>query len=368
MKKILILLVILVLPKLKAEEWTSILPNEENIKIIETEERYKWYKEKIINERYMKDVENNCEYFDLSDYIYSEESEWSKELPEKYENRIIETKENKVLLNNEFNKILLNNFDTVSMFLKEIYVLNGVTNKFIEYKIISCNNCETIENLNDKNPDTYVKINGESNIILELDKSINPENMIVMLMFDKNDKIKSWKTTYLLNEYKLKWVISYTEELTRMYFGGSASYKIPLKYVWNTNHEYKETLYRYKDKMYKCFDYEKEYLDDYYAYVDEYIKDEDTSKIFYKIEELKKENIIIENKEKNKEEAKINTEEIIGAINDEEEYERIAINYGNKLEEKNYELIPVYIVTLGMILILLVFICRKLRLNLENNR
>lgn len=118
-----------------------------------------------------------------------------------------------------------------------------------------------------------------------------------------------------------------------------------------------------KEQMINCYDYEKEYIEGYFTNMDGYIKDEESKKIFYKYSDYICD-YNIDNRVAITSDNEIH--EYPSVINDEQN--KLAINYNTKNQTEEYELIPLFIVALGGILILLVLICRKMKKNMKECR
>lgn len=361
MKKIfLITFLFLSFMKLNASEfsqWNEKYPKD-NDYIIESEVRYKWYKNEFIESIYELYNTEHLNMYNLNNYIYSEYKDTTT-LPEEKEHReIIKYEISKKLDTNIFNTIIFNNLDiNGSFYFEGVQVKNIKTNENysfildIEYK--------------------------DGEIIKDL-KLINQKLAYYGIeAYDKKiDNIKlNFITDFNINDIKLTIIYkSYNEQLKTMniflshdknYYTDAKKYDmnkhastclngycyltIELSEFIDVN--YNLTMYKYRDKLFRYDIYEKVYNDNFYNYLEGYEKDITTAKVFYR---YKKNDLIClnENKENNTlEEPK---DKIIGSLN-----EKIALNIPTKIKrEYNYYLIFVLtfvIITVVLYLLLLIY-------------
>lgn len=345
MKKVIILILFtfLFVPDIHSQTLTNVLPLNKSITINKVEERYKWYKLKKVNEHYENSVEHSCEYFED---VNSDFNDWSLIKPEEKNNRIIEEKIVNIDLSNKtYNTLMLDNFIVEFLEVKEIVLTNASGIK-IPFALSECINCNKSEAGN-------LLLNKDSKVILKLNNNYT-EIIQIEIRFEKDNNILFWKSTLLLDKYPVRSLgVPTLGKMGKVCSTNYCSYKAYAGLIWEEYSSYEEKYYRYKDTFVNCYYYEKEYINGYFSNYDGYIKDENTKMYFYEYK-LNNNNIIYKDKT---EEEKYN-----------EDNSTIAINYGSKTDTEDYSNIPIFIIALGGILILLILICRKIRLNLKNGR
>ncbi len=291
MKKI-FLFCLLLIPqmKLKAEEtwskWSQDKPIGENI-IIETEERYKWYKNEEKVDYIRSDDEHNCEYLDKDNYILSN---WvfSYDLPEYKEYRMIENVE--LRHNKDINLIkTLNIFNMISSGIINITEIKLTSNETrLEYGLIDHTNSYTkkIDKLNDDITDEIaIDLRNNDKLLITLYDFKEIENMKLEIYYI-NDNIKVDQFSILSkhdpHNYMLfqnitnkNYIVNCSEKVCKLSIDLEETIK-------NNAIEIPISFYKYQDKLYKCINIEQNYLEGYHSYIEGYEKDETSKLMFYR--------------------------------------------------------------------------------------
>lgn len=347
MKKIICLFICLFIfiLDLNAQSFFDELSINKSIFIEQVEERYRWYKLKIINEHY----EEEKDYCPNYEEIISDFSEWSVSKPEEKANRVIEEKTEYIdLVNNTYNYILLNNLIIERLILKEI-VITTPANVKMPFKIKECIDCVIDDN-------GYYLLNKNSQILIELENNyIDPPQ--IEIRYEKDNYILYFEASLFDNKYLVKSIkVRTLGALTRFMSTYYVAYKVHSGLIWTSYDTYSQTYYRYKDTYFRCYDYEKEYLDGYHKEVNGYIKDENTKRYFYSYSEVLNQNC-----------SKVTTfDKNNNIVSPEADSDTIAINYGSKTEKRDYSKLPIYIFVLISILSLLVLVCIKMKKNISD--
>ena len=223
---------------------------------IQSENRYLWYKEEIIDEKYLPLEEIGNRKVNYDDYICSEKTKTLSK-PDESENRIIEEEKIEYSENDIIAFRISGNIE-----LSEIEFLEKDTLKIIDIK-----NKDDYKYLFDGKYSVYNKLNQD--IILYFDKR-NIDN-ILFYIYHKNDNSKM-KVEYLVSSsYAL-----YEKEYTL----NNKSTEI-IKEELNKN-SYNVNYYTYCDKLYKTYLSNVIYNDEYLANLDGYLKDESSKKTYYR--------------------------------------------------------------------------------------
>lgn len=346
-KKICILIISLFcfIPNIKAIDFVDFLPSNKNISIIETENRYKFYK-LVEDDKYYQEVPgNNCQMID------SNFNDWSISKPELKNNRIIEERKDRIdLSSGEYNRVILHDFVIEYLDLEEILLTNDAGAK-IPYTLEYCNNCVL------KSSGKYL-LNKNSSIELKLDK-LYSDILQVELRFGKDNNILFWETTLYKDSYPVRHnSLRTVDNLYRVCATTYCLYKLNYTIPWTVYSYYDLTYYRYKDINYECINYKREYMDGYYAKLDGYIKDDLTKVTYYKYKEILPG--IVSNKNYS------NCVDKIEESSAENSNDLIATNYGTKKVKENYSEFPIFIIGIVFILISLIIICIKMKKSVLN--
>lgn len=281
-------------------DFTEVKVESSELIDVESERRYRWYKENITSEYLLYDDGiNKYELVDLVDYTESEFSDWQYDQPTSITGRTIQEKEEyKVKKLKQVQSLMIGNFS----FSKEVVYLGEieiyVNNQKIDYDYI-CGNCND-ENLFNENDfllidfydPYYIKditikfINLEKEYInsfkiyaiepMEIDVASNVYASYIYHGSEENNLVISEDDFNIVNpEYEEEIIYDELPEISS------------LDYV-EVN-----TKYRYKDKYYYFYNIDDEYVEGYYVEYPEYIKDEDDYKDYYRYRTREK--IVIEN-------------------------------------------------------------------------
>ena len=287
MKKIILFIVtfILFVNVTNAEEyseWQQQLDFSIKYKNIETETRYRFYKEEIEGEYLIKDTLDKYNYENKNKYIYSDFSLWQESC--EVDNANIE---NKVVY--PYKKLIVDtNYIHIYEFannisFKDIKVFSN--GKEIPYTYEVCDNCVS----------DYTKITKDEQIILKLDGSYPTKSLSFYI--EANDGypniIYKIMTTYDIDGSKIgiaKVINSNLKDFvpdSRWYSLATESdimySDILVEEDDNTVIYPSKNMCRYQQKMTYHYNINKVYYDDnYYTNIDGYIKDINDYKIYYR--------------------------------------------------------------------------------------
>ncbi len=263
-------------------EWSEEYPEGYDSILIESEVRYKWYKESEIDIEYLSKSDFGDKKYDLNDFKYTIESEYSLEKPEEKDDREITTSVMQyTFTEDDINHILFKDFSFIgALYASEIDIFEKSTNKQINYEFESIyNDIYHTEILNDDNLDTYMPINIQSKILMNLGKKYNASNLLVKIYY-KTDGTDSKSYKNMLTYNMVEGLIYKTARLGVCPTGCAFSMSYDASYAVNLTQSV--TMYSFKDKIYKTYNINKEYLDDYLNNAEGYIKDESDYKTFYR--------------------------------------------------------------------------------------
>lgn len=300
---------------------------------VEREDRYKWYKEEIINDNYYFEGLNNSlyPYKNEADYIETEFSDWSTIEPDQIINRTIETQNiysYRYMQGVRYIHIknVLGGFDAFRITEIKIYYDNSPINFSI-----SCSSCSSGFQTYVKNNNIYENmsyVNNGGSLTIDLGSLYSLSSLkIELYLYDRGYDYKRFTISITKDNYTNSNIFAEKEvaEAFRSdelipnqytYVVDSSWLKKPL---WNVLKETTNPIipdlctqvnnyskYRYKDKLFMYYDKVKKYYDDNY-YRDspdlEYQKDESDLKEYYRSQIREKvtinDNIEINEKEYN---------------------------------------------------------------------
>lgn len=286
--------IILIIPiniyALEFSEWREEVPKKENI-VVESEIRYKWYENIIVNEHFDLFNEQTSHIIDLNNFKYTDYSLFSIIKPEEKPYREIEEELRTILCDdNKFNKIIFKNFTTTAK-ISEISIKNKTTNEDILYTLSGV--YEGIpEWIDDGNfSKGSIDVTNETVLILEFDQEYHMNNInIFMYLTDNGLRIDSFKMIFLKDKYPISEKILIINTESGTCFADKCRMTINHNSSWPIQTIFSEKYYRYRDKLFRYYDIERKYIDGYYTNLDGYIKDETQSKKFYRYANANKSN------------------------------------------------------------------------------
>ncbi len=277
---------------------------------------YRWYTLKETNVHFDKDVENNCEYFDKNDYIYSNWVYLTKK-PSEEEGRIIEEV-------NEPIKIPIYNTYRIKIYGLENYTRNVLLNE-IEIYDKDMNELKTTFvrsdiqksealKLLDKDYLTSVSAPMYLNLILDLPRIVDLRDLTIKITYNKEEQdfFGIGFNFYVSENYSEIIYASYMNETTKECNDEVCTLTVKPKsdeYDFSTDLDIYAMTYRYKDKYYKCYNQERVYVPGYYENLEGFIKDEDKYRITKTNEEIKEVVKTIEAKNENQDKETLEEEE-----------------------------------------------------------
>ena len=356
MKKIsLFVLLMLFLVKVNATEyeWKDSLNNNPSNYIIESEVRYKWYKNNFVKSIYELYNEEHKNQYNQDNYVYGDYVITTDYPEESTHREIISYTEEKTLDKKIFNTIIFDNLEINGDFTFDGILIRDKNNEKLNFDIyINYESGEEVKRLKLINQKLYYfGINAFKNkiktMILTFENDFDLENIIIdvyyrsynyetkkmNVYFKYNNNYYTESKEYIMNQYSSSCLNGYC-----LLTINTLDY-LTTNYITN--------LYKYRDKLFRYDIYEKVYDSNYYSYLEGYEKDIETAKVFYRY--------------KNQELCKIE-DEIIGSINDVKD-NKIAFNTSNKKSNiiYNYTLIfIIFFTTISVILYLLLILLKKL--------
>ena len=253
----------------------------DNEELLDEELRYKFYKEtKEYTEEYYIEGENPKAYpYQSGEYIVTEESEYQKDYPIEYPNRIIKSKNIYVYKKrNKIKSLYIKNIKASNnlLHINEIRIYNK--NKLISYKP-NCHSCESIENMYDDKNHTSTKIQNIDELSFDFKEEYYTKDITIDIYI--SDPIGTETTSFNITDNNN---LNIFEEMN-IYTKNQNSYKLSFD-LKDYNKEnllekdkiYKEEVledtdyelideykvYSYQDIKYRYYKLGKEYLDDYY--------------------------------------------------------------------------------------------------------
>lgn len=248
-------------------DWSSEYPKDILDILVEKEDRFKFYREKVVSESYLKydsksDLKYDFNHYKLGEMFECSESDSTKE-------HIFFEKINQTLF---FEITDIDSFSFIRKFDGEVYIseiefyYNG--NK-IQYDT-------KYSFLNDGDTDKYIKI--EDDYFIKFYEKLDGKNLSMKIYLKSNDTFKNPFSFKFLAESKFALYDYY------IYFNSEGREKI-LKYDVKSltgNFRHENIKYGCRDKLYRVNNVIREYAEDYYVNLDGYIKDESTKKTYYR--------------------------------------------------------------------------------------
>ena len=238
-------------------EWSLNYPSEVDSLYIESEERYLWYKEEIVNEEFLVKEDIKDKLVDYSSFKIVEYSEKSLEKPNKLEDRII----NEEKVTYSYDKIIGIKI-TGNIKLSEIELLERDT-----YNNVLLKNKDDYKFLFDGKYSAYKEVNS---VILYFNDERNIDNILFVIYHDNDN-----------SEMKVEYIVDSNYSLYENdYILNNKSTEINKDDLIKKSN--KVSYYTYTDKLYKTYEIKKVYNDEYLIYLKDYIKDESTKKTYYR--------------------------------------------------------------------------------------
>ncbi|HHX16372.1 MAG TPA: hypothetical protein GX725_00445 [Mollicutes bacterium] len=340
MKKLILMIILFLLcNNVKALEygvWTDEVSSNDSDRMVESEVRYKWYKEEIeYSPDYYIEGENDesFPYISYDKFLVTNFTDWYEGYPDVKPHRIIDYKiVHRYRTLRPIRYLFLTDFENFfeSTKITEINVLIDDVKTPVN---ITCSDCETSfdDTLSDGLNDEGVNILNNSRIVIDLGGYYEINTIKLELFFydvvcdtkkfnvhynegnsidDRNYAIKEieYKSKSKFNDYILEkiTIIPDAESITNPVFGDW----IYIKGMVNATY-YRQMMilcfYKHSDKLFKYYKIERNYLEDYYSEVSDssYIRDDDNSKTFYIYEDASGD--LIDNEE---EQEDINSDDI----------------------------------------------------------
>lgn len=263
--------------------------NDDDLTSVETETRYKWYKTTKEGDYVRSDVgKDNYQYVDYNKYYYTDYSDWTKDIIDFSDDKLVETREvyncKKI---KPINRLLIQEFDTKGGSAKIDNIKIYYKGHEIEYDLMYL--------------DRKINIDVSESIFLYIDLGNN------YYLSDLSFEIVStdFKNINSFSIYALHTTeVDYISDIYYAYkFSGSNDSVLRISYndfaSRNPSYEEEETFYnlddikdydvveilteyRYKDKLYYFYNIRRDYIDGYYKDLDGYLRDDSDYKLYYR--------------------------------------------------------------------------------------
>ncbi len=238
--------------ELTYSEWSEEYPEGINPILIESEDRYLWYKEEIYDEEYLIKEDIGDKQYDEKDYKYFE-SEYLREKPDEYSERIIEKVYRDIeYTENDINGVYIQKVENI-----EIYrvVINDINGNLI---------ADSLTNI-------------DENVIIKFNQKYNINDLIIKIYYKAH-----------LRRFKILTVNLLSYDDAYIYFSncsivGEVDTSLNLSGTDFTPDLIQRFLfYKYKDKLYKTYRINKTITNEYYTSYEDYTKDVESLKTFYR--------------------------------------------------------------------------------------
>ena len=328
---------------------------------IETEKRYRFYKEKEVGEYLSINSDHNYQYIDEDKFVLSDYSDYKLLCDQEefdIEHSIKYTY--KKLLPVKYIKI--RNEDTDIIEINDILIIKD--DNRVNYNKLSCSDCSN----------GYKSINPKGELILELFEEVQINDIDLEIIFNNSSKGLNHRLDYSYTDvFDNKNMVALIRSSTKVFnYHVNDTYYVYSNYTSDVYTDYnilenkyikvlsKEEVCRSKEKLIYHYNIEKEYYDNNYykdikdlslSFEDQlkYIKDEQDYKVFYRVIEENDDNL---------------EEEFIVENNDYilENLELVKTGYE---ESKDFKYLKIYILVL--VLLSFIFIKRIRRMSIKNN-
>lgn len=386
MKKILLVIIFLFSFGLNVKafsDWSETVPIYKDNIVIEKQLRYKFYKEHEKEEYALYD--ETKEGIVLDDYYLTQFTDYSLDRPDYIEGRqIVSNVEGVSLDMSVANTIRLYNLKVnENEYISEIVIKNKKTEETYEYECTineddvkqACN--EGINNEDYTDEALLISLDEYSDYIeYTINEFVNIDDLEIYLYYIGDiSNNRAFNIAYLHKGYQVIYFTEYSysedEEVIKLDDNNSViNIYANKKLNWKKNGNFSITTYKYRDTYYKYIYNIKEYQVGYHVDLPGYIKDETTSKMFYRykyVEPIISENqhwiadtsIVIDNEEENDKEMSS-----IGVLKED------TLAYANDVTENNVpnELKAVFISLLCLLIIFSIFLVYIIRKIIENKK
>lgn len=279
------------LPYSDFSSWSTTYIEEDENTIVETERRYKWYRDiPILGDYYIEgDNDPNYPLIDYSDYIDTPYSEWSLTKPNNLSNRLINERTIYEYQDmKEVRYIHLSDFQGSygSLRISEIEVYAG--NSKVSYNYY-CNGCspdfnvyiangKTIENMSNINNGGYLRIDLNNYYPLDsleiklylFDVTTNPKRVNIKVTREEDFYSRSYAETTYLSWFAYNYlseIVPFTFSYSNMSITNPEWYekKQTYNYISATPTRLVNNIkeYQYKDRLYRYYKLIRDYTEEY---------------------------------------------------------------------------------------------------------
>lgn len=253
--------------ELTYSEWSEKYPKGVDEILIESEDRYLWYKETIYDVEYLRIEDAINKIYDINDYEYYE-SEELFEKPEEYSERnIIEYDKSIVYSSIDAHGLIFKSDNDV--LISEIVIYDENRN-LVDYN-------DSNSYLKDGNKDVYYPLNKELSITFNHNYDMNNLSIYVYYNYYGNDEAHL-KANIISKDNDIIYYADYYFEYCNSF---GCSFDVNKNVLFN-NFNHHRKAYIYIDKLYKTYRINREYASGYYSELEGYDKDIESKKTFYR--------------------------------------------------------------------------------------
>lgn len=252
-------------------EWSEEYPQGMDEILIQSEDRYLWYKETIYDIEYLKKEDINDKLYDENDIQYYE-SEELLEYPEEYlEREISKIVKQIVYTKSDIAGISLKTSSS-NISISEITIIKN------DVEIINYNT--SFSYLNDGNLDEYISLDDEVNLYFNNKVDLDElDNLHISVYYNKNTSGQEGiDFNFISDANDIIYYVNYKIDLCQT----QNCTLNPRKNILMDSLYHSRIMYKYKDKLYKTFRVNKEYDEEYASEKEGYQKDISTKKTFYR--------------------------------------------------------------------------------------
>ena len=260
--------------------WSSDYPSGIPKDVIQSEDRYKWYKEDIVDVEYLKKEDIYNKLVDYDDYKTYESEELLDE-PLKINDRIIlkEYKDYKFTSDNVNYIVIENNNKNGTLGIFKLMIIDQGKGKELKISLD-----DKYSNIVDEDTTNSYVMEYNEKIYINLNEECKASNLRVFIYYHSSSYENKMTITY--NAHKDYPIYETVRDLFLATYAELCN--AGLGAMKETSRTYKLNVYKYIDKYYKTYRINKTYEDEYYASLEGYKKDESTKKTFYRYLKYKK--------------------------------------------------------------------------------
>lgn len=257
--------------ELSYSEWSEEYPQGVDEILIQSEDRYLWYKDDIYDIEYLIKEKIGDKLYDENDIEYYESEELDYK-PEEYSEREINSFVRQVIYTKGDIAGIMVNTESENMSISEITLVKNGT-EFIHF------NTE-FSFLNDGVLDEYHPLDRKLYLYFDRKYDIDEFNDVyISVYYNKNTSgYEQINFNFIADTNAVIYYVEYGVTLCQV----QNCTLNPNKSVIRENFYHDKSVYTYKDKLYKTYRMNRDITDEYLAYKEGYEKDLDSEKTFYR--------------------------------------------------------------------------------------